>query len=54
MITLKKSINDPWPDEFSNRRVKWNVDLLKPWVEDDDIINTAIMSHVMAQSNISR
>ena len=31
-LILQKGVNDPWPSEFGGRS-KWDVDLLKPWVD---------------------
>ena len=50
-LTLKKSINDPWPKDFGGRS-KWEVDRCKPWAEGDSL-DTKIAIHLASQHNFT-
>ena len=43
-LNLEKRINDPFPKEFGGRS-KWDVSLLRPWVDDGKWIDSSISAH---------
>ena len=47
-LILKKSLSDPWPEEFVGRS-KWDVDLLKRWKNVNS--NGNVLMHMEAQFN---
>jgi hypothetical protein len=44
-LVLRKTLNDPWPNEFGGRS-KWDPDRLKPW---EDVSIYSLGRHVAAQ-----